>query len=81
MTKAGSIVMLSEPHHNQVFESYKYHNDAHRNDTKLVLLEIIRKSHPSYHVTCTTPGKCDLLATQLLGMQPRLWIAMSLLTR
>lgn len=51
----------------QVWEGYKEHFNAHRVSTELVILELLRKSHPDCHVTCTMPSKCDLLGFAAAG--------------
>jgi transitional endoplasmic reticulum ATPase len=67
MGDAGSVIMPEKMHRDQIYEGYKNHFDAHRDDSQLVLLELVRKNHPSYHVTCVTPTKCDLFGYAAAG--------------
>jgi transitional endoplasmic reticulum ATPase len=42
------------------FEGFKSHFNNHRTSTELSMLEHLRETHADYHVTCTTPTRCDL---------------------
>jgi transitional endoplasmic reticulum ATPase len=43
------------------FEGYKQHFQGTRTSTELTILELLRKFHPEYHVTCCATHKCDLI--------------------
>jgi transitional endoplasmic reticulum ATPase len=53
--------------YNHGFHGWKEHSNSLREDTDLITLEFLRKSHPDYHVTRTTPAKCDLLGYAAAG--------------
>ncbi|TVY84733.1 putative ATPase [Lachnellula suecica] len=59
MGEQASSVMLNAARHDRVFEGYKEHSAGLRVSTELVILDLLRKSHPDYHVTCTSPSGCD----------------------
>ncbi|KAF8847447.1 P-loop containing nucleoside triphosphate hydrolase protein [Acephala macrosclerotiorum] len=44
-----------------VFEGYQQHFRGTRTSTELAMLELLRKAHPEYHVTCCATHKFDLL--------------------
>lgn len=53
--------MSSDNDFRSVFEGYKEHFQGTRTSTELAMLELLRKSHPEYHVTCCATHKCDLI--------------------
>lgn len=64
-SQADSEMLASS--YDQVFEGYKKHSDGHRVSTELVMLGLLQKSHPSYHVTCVAPTGCDFLGYAKAG--------------
>lgn len=67
MGDAGTI-LPSEASLSQVFEGFKEHFNGTRTSTELVLLEILKKFHPEFSVTTTTPASCDLLGFARAGL-------------
>lgn len=47
--------------HEQSFAAWQEHKSRPRQETDFLTHEILRQAHPSYHVTRTSPAKCDLL--------------------
>jgi len=63
MSNTEAVVTL-----NQVYRGFKDHLSGHRTSTELTLLELLRRTHPEFHVTCTTAGsKFDLLGFAKAG--------------
>ncbi|KUJ08818.1 P-loop containing nucleoside triphosphate hydrolase protein [Mollisia scopiformis] len=50
-----------------IFNGYKKHFDGTRTSTELTMLELLRKSHPNFHITCCGTHKCDLLGFAAAG--------------
>jgi transitional endoplasmic reticulum ATPase len=67
MGEAHHALSDFESPHKEVFQDFKNHCDAHRVETQLVILELLRSRHPDFHVTCTSPYKCDLLGYAAAG--------------
>jgi transitional endoplasmic reticulum ATPase len=56
-----------EAQHREVFHDFKDHCDAHRIETQFIVLELLRRRHRDFHVTCTWPSGCDLLGYAAAG--------------
>ena len=67
MGESDSLIMPNSARQSLVFEGFKEHSSGHRVSTQLFVLELLRKTHPDYHVTCTSPSKCDLLGYAKAG--------------
>lgn len=67
MGEAHHTISDFEAPHKEVFHDFKVHCDAHRVETQLVVLELLRSRHPDFHVTCTMPHKCDLFGYAAAG--------------
>ena len=67
MDKQAGSIMLGETRHDQVFEGYKDHSTGLRTSTELVMLNLLRKSHPDFQVTCTSLAGCDFLGYAKAG--------------
>jgi hypothetical protein len=71
MGEPGASI-ISEPEAivtlNEVFDGFKGHLDGHRISTELTMLELLRKTHPDFHVTCTSPSRFDLLGYAAAGL-------------
>jgi hypothetical protein len=52
----------------QVFGGFKDHFSGKKKSTELTVVEILRKSHPDFSVTTTTPSTCDLLGFADAGL-------------
>jgi len=67
----GETTILSGPEGvvtlNEVFEGFKAHFNNHRTSTELTMLELLRSTHPEFHVTCTSAQGFDLFGFATAG--------------
>jgi transitional endoplasmic reticulum ATPase len=63
----GGSSIESQKAHIETFDAWKEHCDLPRLETDLVLLEILRDTHPQYHITQTSSYACDLLGFAKAG--------------
>ena len=52
----------------EVFEGFKEHFNGNRTSTELVMVEILRRAHPGFSITTTTPASCDLFGFASAGL-------------
>lgn len=67
MAEAHHTISDFEAPHKEVFQDFKDHCGAHRVETQLVVLELLRSRHPDFHVTCIPQHKCDLFGYAAAG--------------
>jgi hypothetical protein len=59
MSEQGSSMMFNPAGHEEVFEGYKAHSTGLRVSTELVVLDLLQRSHPDFHITCASLAGCD----------------------
>ncbi|KAF2494307.1 proteasome-activating nucleotidase [Lophium mytilinum] len=60
----GATKEIPLPHadsHNAAFAEFKHHTSGQRVVSDFAVLELLRKTHPEYHVTTVDPKNCALL--------------------
>ena len=62
MSEPEAVVTL-----NEVFDGFKNHFNGHSISTELTFSELLRKTHPAFHVTCTSPARFDLMGYAAAG--------------
>ncbi len=51
-----------------VYDGHKEHFSGQRMGTELLMFEHLRKAYPDFYVTCTEPGKCDVIGYAKAGL-------------
>jgi transitional endoplasmic reticulum ATPase len=67
MGGSDSPTLLDSVRQSLVFDGFKEHSNSPRVSTQLTVLDLLRKTHPEFHVTYTSPSKCDLLGFAKAG--------------
>src|SRR6187402_1188237 len=67
MGEHGPILLPSAADRNAVFEGFKDHSSGKRLSTEVTMFEHIRKAHPEFHISCTSPAHCDLIGYAKAG--------------
>lgn len=62
MSEPEAVVTL-----NEAFQGFKDHLNGHRTSTELTFLEVLRQTHPEFHVTCASPLRFDPLGYATAG--------------
>lgn len=57
----------ASPSHRKSFDAWKTHSGRTRLDTESTTLEFLYRAYPLYHITRTSPSKCDLLGYARAG--------------